>query len=109
MICVFFLLDIEWPTDDEALSPEAVSAVETLLTMDPKNRPCAKEVQLMPFFDSIDWETLESTEPPFVPAPVDATDTRYFECNLIFFLFFDFIYFYFSSKEYSTAFNAFQF
>lgn len=54
--------------------------------MDPQNRPTAKDVQVMPFFDSIVWETLESIEPPFVPAPVDPTDTRYFECNSIYYL-----------------------
>lgn len=93
----FFSQDIEWPSDDEELSPEAVSAVETLLTMDPQKRPSAKDVQLMPFFDSIDWETLESTDPPFVPAPVDATDTRYFECNLMFYLFKKFLIVFFFS------------
>lgn len=87
MLVLIFIVfeDIEWPQDDEALSPEAVRAVETLLTMDPQDRPSAKDVQLMAFFDCIDWETLETIEAPFVPAPVDPTDTRYFECNLIIF------------------------
>lgn len=62
--------------------------------MDPQNRPTAKDVQLMPFFDSIEWENLEATEPPFVPAPVDATDTRYFECNFLFLNLFKEFFFY---------------
>lgn len=71
--------DIEYPTDDEALSAEAVDAVEQLLTMDPNVRPSYKEVQQMAFFESIDWENIQKTEPPFVPNPENETDTGYFE------------------------------
>lgn len=77
-----FISDIEWPQDEEALSSEAVDAVEQLLTMDPNNRPSAKEVQKMQFFDSLDWDTLQSMAPPFVPTPDDPTDTCYFDGNL---------------------------
>ncbi|XP_023301310.2 serine/threonine-protein kinase greatwall isoform X1 [Lucilia cuprina] len=73
--------NIEWPEGDEALSPDAVEAVELLLTMDPSERPAAKEVQQMPFFECIDWEHLETEEPPFVPNPENPTDTAYFEAR----------------------------
>lgn len=73
------LADIEWPQDDEALSDEAVAAVELLLTTDPKLRPTAKDVHKMDFFSSIDWDKLESVEPPFIPNPENPTDTGYFE------------------------------
>lgn len=33
----------------------------------------------MMFFKSIDWDNLQSTEPPFVPQPENPTDTGYFE------------------------------
>ncbi|KAM7360555.1 serine/threonine-protein kinase greatwall isoform 2-T2 [Cochliomyia hominivorax] len=73
--------NIEWPEGDEALSPDAVEAVELLLTMDPAERPAAKEVQQMAFFECIDWEHLETEEPPFVPNPENPTDTAYFEAR----------------------------
>lgn len=76
-----FVLDIEWPQDDEALSNEAVEAVEQLLTMDPTMRPSSKEVKVMPFFESIDWESLQNIEPPFIPQPENDTDTGYFEAR----------------------------
>lgn len=75
------MLDIEWPDGDEALSSEAVEAVNLLLTMDPAERPTAKEVQEMAFFKCIDWQHLEKVEPPFIPNPDDPTDTAYFDAR----------------------------
>lgn len=75
--CLF--TDIEWPQDEEALSDEAVAAVEMFLTTDPKLRPTAKDVHKMQFFVSIEWENLESMNPPFIPNPENPTDTGYFE------------------------------
>lgn len=77
-VCLI-LSDIEWPQDEEALSDEAVDAVEQFLTMDPKSRPTANAVQRMDFFKDIDWKTMQSIEPPFIPKPEDPTDTSYFE------------------------------
>ncbi|KAG4067328.1 hypothetical protein HA402_000319 [Bradysia odoriphaga] len=73
--------NIEWPQDDEALSDEAVAAVELFLTTDPKLRPTAKEVHQMQFFESMDWDNLESVTPPFIPNPENPTDTGYFEAR----------------------------
>ncbi|XP_055851227.1 serine/threonine-protein kinase greatwall isoform X2 [Episyrphus balteatus] len=73
--------NIEWPQDDEALSPEAVEAVELLLTMDPLERPAAKEVQSMRFFSSIDWLNMEKETPPFIPSPENPQDTAYFDAR----------------------------
>lgn len=78
-VCASRNQDIEWPQDDEALSTEAVEAVEKLLTMDPELRPSSKDVKLMPFFQTIDWDNLQVMEPPFIPQPENATDTGYFE------------------------------
>lgn len=75
--------DIEWPLDDEALSTEAVEAVETLLTMDPPTRPSAKEVRFLKFFESINWIDIQNQIPPFVPNLEDPTDTGYFEARNI--------------------------
>lgn len=73
--------NIEWPQDEEALSNEAVEAVENLLTMNPKQRPAAHEVQGMKFFKQIDWETLVNSSPPFIPEPDNPTDTGYFDAR----------------------------
>ncbi|XP_036323646.1 serine/threonine-protein kinase greatwall isoform X1 [Rhagoletis pomonella] len=73
--------NIEWPQGDEALSAEAVEAVDLLLTIDPTERPAAKDVQRMRFFESINWKNIENEEPPFVPTPENPTDTAYFEAR----------------------------
>lgn len=79
LILTHSLPDIEWPQEDEALSTEAVEAVERLLTMDPELRPSSGDVKVMPFFQTIDWDNLQVMEPPFIPQPENATDTGYFE------------------------------
>lgn len=71
--------DIEWPEDDEALSSEAVGAIEALLTMEPKDRPAAGNVRQMSLFRNVDWEDLLNQEPPFIPTPDDLHDTGYFQ------------------------------
>ncbi|XP_014090455.2 serine/threonine-protein kinase greatwall isoform X2 [Bactrocera oleae] len=73
--------NIEWPQDDEALSAEAMEAVDLILTIDPIERPAAKDVQQMRFFESIDWQNIVNVEPPFVPTPDNPTDTAYFEAR----------------------------
>lgn len=74
-----FRTDIQWDLADEPLSSNAIDAVEQLLTMDPNTRPSSKDVRQMLFFESIDWDNLPNTEPPFVPQPENPTDTGYFE------------------------------
>lgn len=73
------ITDIEWPEDDEALSPEAVSAIEDLLTMEPAARPAAAAVRAMPIFRNIDWDNQLNVEPPFIPTLDDVHDTGYFQ------------------------------
>ncbi|XP_041975441.1 serine/threonine-protein kinase greatwall isoform X2 [Aricia agestis] len=75
--------NLEWPEDDEALSPEAVSAIEALLTMEPEGRPTAPTVRAMPLFRHVDWDNQLNMEPPFVPAPDDVHDTGYFQARNI--------------------------
>jgi len=55
-----------------------MEAVELLLTMDPHERPAAKEVMQMRHFACIDWENIGNTEPPFVPTPDNPTDNKCF-------------------------------
>lgn len=62
-----------------------METVEKLLTMDPKDRPTAVETQKMKFFESIDFATVGSSDPPFVPTLDDPHDTGYFKGNFFFF------------------------
>jgi serine/threonine protein kinase len=73
--------NIEWPTDDEALSKQTVDAIESLLTPDPEKRPKAPEVMKLDVFQNTDWENLLEAKPPFVPDPYDLTDTGYFQAR----------------------------
>uniref|UniRef100_A0A182FQ23 Serine/threonine-protein kinase greatwall n=1 Tax=Anopheles albimanus TaxID=7167 RepID=A0A182FQ23_ANOAL len=73
--------NIEWPTDEESLSVEAVEAVEQLLESDQSKRPAAEQMRQMAFFASIDWSNMSSLKPPFVPNPDDPQDTGYFEAR----------------------------
>ncbi|XP_013191281.2 serine/threonine-protein kinase greatwall isoform X2 [Amyelois transitella] len=75
--------NIEWPEADEALSVEAVGAIEALLTMEPQDRPAAEQLKGMPLFRNIDWENQLNAEPPFVPTPDDLHDTGYFQARNI--------------------------
>ncbi|XP_072944126.1 serine/threonine-protein kinase greatwall isoform X2 [Epargyreus clarus] len=75
--------NIEWPEAEEALSPEAVSGIEALLTMEARARPAAAAVRAMPLFRDIAWERQLDAPPPFVPAPDDLHDTGYFQARNI--------------------------
>lgn len=73
--------NIDWPTDDEALSEQTVGAIESLLTSNAEDRPQAKEVMEMAIFANTDWDNLLQTTPPFVPDPYDPQDTGYFQAR----------------------------
>ncbi|XP_034237228.1 serine/threonine-protein kinase greatwall [Thrips palmi] len=75
--------DIPWPEGEEHLSSEAVSAIESILTVDPSLRPNGADVRKMSLFQNIDWENLLHKEPPFVPQPDSSTDTCYFQARNI--------------------------
>lgn len=75
--------DIPWPEGEELLSHEAVSAIESILTVDPNARPNGADVRKMSLFRNIDWENLLNQEPPFVPQPDSSTDTCYFQARNI--------------------------
>ncbi|XP_023945661.1 serine/threonine-protein kinase greatwall isoform X1 [Bicyclus anynana] len=75
--------NIEWPEDEEALSAEAVGAIEALLTMEPGARPGADAVKALPVFRRVDWLHQLDAEPPFVPTLDDIYDTGYFQARNI--------------------------
>ncbi|KAG0304634.1 hypothetical protein BGZ98_005255 [Dissophora globulifera] len=74
--------DIDWHEGELDISPEARDFMERLLCMDPERRlgfNGADEVKEQPFFKDINWDTLLSERPAFVPAPADIEDTDYFD------------------------------
>ncbi|XP_056155194.1 serine/threonine-protein kinase greatwall [Lampris incognitus] len=73
--------DIPWPEGDEELSENSRNAIEILLTMDVKKRAGLKELKRHPPFEGLDWDNLQNQEMPFIPQPVDETDTSYFEAR----------------------------
>ncbi|XP_075408664.1 serine/threonine-protein kinase greatwall isoform X2 [Tenrec ecaudatus] len=73
--------DIPWPEGEEKLSDNAQSAVDTLLAIDVTKRAGIKELKRHPLFNDVDWEHLQHQAMPFIPQPVDATDTSYFEAR----------------------------
>ncbi|KAG0256514.1 hypothetical protein BG011_004462, partial [Mortierella polycephala] len=74
--------DIDWHESEIEISPEARDFMERLLCSDPESRlgsNGADEVKEHPFFKDINWDTLLSERPAFVPAPADIEDTEYFD------------------------------
>ncbi|KAF9943054.1 hypothetical protein BGZ67_007699 [Mortierella alpina] len=74
--------DIDWHDSELEISPEARDFMEQLLCVDTEKRlgaNGAEEVKNHPFFKDINWETLLSERPAFVPAPADIEDTEYFD------------------------------
>lgn len=74
--------DIDWHESELEISPEARDFMERLMCTDVERRLGANgadEVKNHPFFKEINWETLLSERPAFVPAPADIEDTDYFD------------------------------
>eukprot|EP00826_Nyctotherus_ovalis_P043369 TRINITY_DN4558_c0_g2_i10.p1 TRINITY_DN4558_c0_g2~~TRINITY_DN4558_c0_g2_i10.p1 ORF type:complete len:787 (+),score=257.56 TRINITY_DN4558_c0_g2_i10:42-2363(+) len=68
--------------NDDQISPEAADLIERFLEQDPKKRlghGGAEEVKQHAFFQGVNWDELRTMEPPFVPKPLDVTDTSYFD------------------------------
>ena len=64
--------------EDEALSNEAMETVEAMLTMSPSERPGPENYKAMKFFDIIEFDHIQHSDPPFVPSLDDPLDTGYF-------------------------------
>jgi len=75
--------DIPWPEEDEfVFSPDGRDLIDRLLTFEPNDRLGSNgyaEIKSHPFFKDINWETLLTSTPPFVPKTSHTSDTRYFE------------------------------
>lgn len=75
---------IDWHEDVVQISPEARDFMEKLMTLDPQKRlgyNGAEEVKAHPFFKSINWDTLMTESPSFIPQPTDMEDTDYFDAR----------------------------
>jgi hypothetical protein len=75
---------IDWHEDAIQISSEARDFMEKLMTLDPEKRlgyNGAEEVKRHPFFKSINWETLMTESPSFIPQPTDMEDTDYFDAR----------------------------
>ncbi|KAG1114477.1 hypothetical protein G6F42_014174 [Rhizopus arrhizus] len=75
---------IDWHEDVVQISPEARDFMERLMTLDPEKRlgyHGAEEVKAHPFFKSINWDTLMTESPSFIPQPTDMEDTDYFDAR----------------------------
>jgi len=66
--------------DDVHLSREAEHLIQSLICEAP-NRLNEHEIRAHAFFRGINWNTLRSTRPPFVPVLQSITDTSYFPTN----------------------------
>ena len=77
----YYVVDMSWPEGNEALSSDAVEAIELLLTLDPVKRARAPEIRKMGLFTSLLATNIDllSTTAPFIPQPDDPADTTYFE------------------------------
>lgn len=75
---------IDWHEDVVQISPEARDFMERLMTLDPQKRlgyNGAEEVKAHPFFKSINWDTLMTESPSFIPQPTGMEDTDYFDAR----------------------------
>ncbi|KAG1470568.1 hypothetical protein G6F56_002609 [Rhizopus delemar] len=75
---------IDWHEDLVSIAPETRDFMERLMTLDPTQRlgyNGAQEVKAHPFFASVDWDTLLTEAPSFVPQPVGMEDTDYFDAR----------------------------
>ena len=70
-----------WPEGDESLPQSTVDAIQSLLTVEPNNRPKAEDVKVMECFKDLEWETLLNQNAPFIPQPDSVYDTTYFDAK----------------------------
>ncbi|KAI9224034.1 kinase-like domain-containing protein, partial [Blastocladiella britannica] len=69
---------------DPDVSPEARDLIDKLLNPDPDARlgaHGAEQVMAHPFFKDIEWDTLLSQIPRFIPNPSNSEDTEYFDAR----------------------------
>ncbi|KAI0535937.1 putative response regulator receiver RIM15p [Xylaria digitata] len=80
---------IEWPDDEDLISPEAKDLINRLLCVDPQQRlgknledkfaSGGEEIRNHPWFAGMNWDSLLQDEAQFVPQPENPEDTEYFD------------------------------
>ncbi|KAH0785068.1 AGC family protein kinase [Histomonas meleagridis] len=73
---------IDWSLYENDLSPELISLLKGLLESDPTKRLGAKginDIMSHKWFESIDWNNIDSLPPPFIPEIDNKLSTEYFE------------------------------
>ncbi|KAG6831400.1 hypothetical protein H0H92_011002 [Tricholoma furcatifolium] len=73
---------VEWHEDWIDFSEEARDFMRSLMTVDPNERlgsNGADEVKAHPFFESIEWDKVTTTEAAFIPQVTDPESTDYFD------------------------------
>ncbi|KAF0990907.1 hypothetical protein HZS_2356 [Henneguya salminicola] len=60
--------NISFPSEEETLSPEIVSAIFSLLKYDPIQRSDLNVLKSLPFFSDINWHNLDKCRAPIIPA-----------------------------------------
>lgn len=76
---------MEFPDYDDPIidmSEHMRQTIDKLLTLDPEERSNGYDLRDMQLFQSIKWDNLLSTKPPFIPEPENARDTSYFTGKL---------------------------
>ncbi|KAF8076549.1 hypothetical protein FPV67DRAFT_1664805 [Lyophyllum atratum] len=74
--------NVEWHEDWIDFSEEARDFMRSLMTLDPSERlgsNGADEVKAHPFFESIEWDKVTTTEAAFIPQVTDPESTDYFD------------------------------
>lgn len=72
-------LNLEWPENDEALSPHAVDAITKLLNPVSAERMRMKHIKQHDLFKNVNWINLLNEKAPFIPNPDHSLDTFYFD------------------------------
>ncbi len=80
---------IEWPDDEDMVSPKAKDLINRLLCVDPQQRlgknleenfaSGGEEIRNHAWFAGMNWDTLLQDEAQFVPQPENPEDTEYFD------------------------------
>lgn len=81
--------DIEWPSEDWSIAPDAKELITMLLQQNPRDRlgiSGAHEVKEHEYFDAVDWNSLLRQKAEFVPQLSNDDDTSYFDSKFFFVL-----------------------
>ncbi|KAJ1549892.1 hypothetical protein HK096_009864, partial [Nowakowskiella sp. JEL0078] len=73
------ILNKDFEIENQEFSGDAENLIAGLLNHDSNLRSKAETMKMHSFFAGVDWENIREQSPPFVPKPIDNTDTSYFD------------------------------